>query len=126
MGNVCRATAVVLFVVNILLAFVLLIKSGFIIFLALLVSGFVSFLSLFSLGTIIENTEDLNSNIFELHRMLRKISKEIAPEEKSGHHAPIGRNTTARKTENGKWVCKRCSAENDALAQFCKECGEYK
>lgn len=126
MGNVCRTTAVVLFVANILLAFVLLMQSGFIIFLALLVSGFVSFLSLFSLGTIIENTEELNSNIFELHRMLRKIGKEIVPEEKSGQSTPTGKNTTARKTENGMWICKKCSAENDSLAQFCKECGEYK
>ncbi len=126
MGNVCRATAVVLFVANILLAFVLLMQSGFIIFLALLVSGFVSFLSLFSLGTIIENTEELNANIFELHRMLRKISKEVLPGENLGKITPAGRNPTTRKTENGIWICKKCSAENDALAQFCKECGEYK
>ncbi len=25
-----------------------------------------------------------------------------------------------------KWICKKCSEENESISQFCKNCGEYK
>ncbi|MBO4941254.1 MAG: hypothetical protein J6D15_03535 [Clostridia bacterium] len=125
MGNVCRGTAVVLFVINILLAFVMLIKAGFIMFLALLVSGFVSFLSLFSLGTIIENTEYINVSILELRGILRKMSEKKTADTNKGvlYKMP----DAASKEPYGKeWICKKCNVENEGTTLFCKSCGEYK
>ena len=125
MGNACRGTAVVLFVINILLAFVMLLKAGFIIFLALLVSGFVSFLSLFTLGTIIENTEYINVSILELRGLLRKIGeKENADTNKSVSYKKP--EAVSKEPYGTAWTCKKCKAENEGTTLFCKSCGEYK
>ncbi len=125
MGNACRGTAVILFVINILLAFVLLIKAGFIIFLALLVSGFVSFLSLFALGTIIENTEYINVSILELRGLLRKIS-EKETDDTSNAVSYKAADRVPKEPYGKAWTCKKCNAENEGTTLFCKSCGEYK
>jgi len=122
-GSICKKTAVVLFVLDIIVTIFLTIASGNLLILIFGVfGGFIPCLLIYAVGEIIDILEEINENTNEIFSYLKKNDQKDEVKKESGttyFSAPV-------KTADGGWICKKCGTKNDSSSQYCKDCGEYK
>lgn len=142
-GKVCKVTAIILFIIDFIMAFVLedalyYLFGDFVAFFVCVGSGFVSCLLIYAIGEIIDQLVCSNNNTEKIYSLLEartpkrelteKQTKKIINETSVSHIvSQLANNGVSNGVSNGSsWICKNCQSENKSSDRFCKSCGEYK
>lgn len=90
---------------------------GFGYFIGCVLSSFLPF----TISSLLNRVQSLEEEV-TLLRAKTGVRKKSAAESLSSYASaqPI------RKTPGGKWICKKCGAENQSNDIFCQNCGTYK
>lgn len=136
-GGKLKTVAVVVCVLGIILSVVygvMLFSSSFVSGLLAMVLGallsWLSTLTLYGFGVLIEETVRNREISAQLLSVLKPEQPPVQSES-SKRAASIGSYTIpgAKTTDSGivdGWKCQHCGTTNQAAAQFCRDCGEYK
>ena len=96
------------------------------IFFFIALSTFVFCLLIYAIGEIVEKLHTANNNTYAIYNLLQKTADNGTANAASQKSVYTPTASSAQKPVNSSWVCKHCSARNDATALFCKNCGTYK
>ena len=125
-GSICKKTAVILFILDVLISLYLGIGLGNLLIILFGIFGaFVFCLLIYGVGEIIDILEEINENTSGIFAYIKKNvpenkGKEMKKESSATYFsAPV-------KTADGGWICKKCGTKNESSTQYCKDCGEYK
>ena len=97
---------------------------GIVILIAGHILSYVSFLVLWSIALLLDTTELIHGNSYDVRAVRDVVAGDSALVYKKNEEEP--RKIVIAPSTEGGWICPSCGTRNNKSSMFCKDCGKYK